>query len=63
MGEVKIGVIGLSTLETPTSTSGFIDNLFPEYKFLPYTDIVIQKSKELREQGADAVLIVSHVGN
>lgn len=45
LGDVKIGVIGLSTLETPTSTSGFIDKIFPEYKFLPYTDIVIKKSK------------------
>ena len=63
LGDVKIGVIGLSTLETPTSTSGFIDKIFPEYKFLPYTDIVIEKSKELREQGANAVIVVSHVGN
>lgn len=45
LGDVKIGVIGLSTLETPTATSGFIDHIFPDYKFLPYTDIVIQKSK------------------
>ena len=63
LGGLKIGVIGLSTVETPTSTSGFIENLFPKYKFLPYTDIVLAKSQELRSQGANAVLIVSHVGN
>lgn len=63
LGEIKIGVIGLSTEESKTSTAGFTSKLFPDYKFLPYTDIVIQRSQELRDQGADAVLIVSHVGN
>jgi 2',3'-cyclic-nucleotide 2'-phosphodiesterase (5'-nucleotidase family) len=33
---MKIGVVGLSTLETPTSTSGFTNGKFPPYRFLPY---------------------------
>ena len=45
LGDVKIGVIGLTTMETKTSSSAFLDNSFPNYKFLPYTDIVINKSK------------------
>ena len=45
------------------STSGFVDKLFPEYKFLPYKDIVIEYSSKLKQKGANAVLIVSHVGN
>lgn len=31
---IRVGVIGLSTLETPASTAGFSGNLFPAYKFL-----------------------------
>jgi hypothetical protein len=35
-------VIGLSTVETPFTTSGFIDGLFPEtYKFEEYKEVVI----------------------
>ena len=36
---------------------------FPDYEFLPYKDIVIEESKKLRSQGANIVLILSHVGN
>lgn len=39
---IKVGVIGLSTVETPTTTSGFSSHLFPQYKFLDYRDIVIE---------------------
>ena len=60
---IKIGVIGLSTVETLTTTGAFNDGLFPRYKFNEYSDIVIEQSKKLREQGANAVLILSHVGN
>lgn len=41
---INIGVIGLSTIETPTTTSGFGAgaNKFPKYQFLDYKDIVIK---------------------
>lgn len=29
VGDIKIGVIGLATIESPMSTSGFVDKLFP----------------------------------
>lgn len=60
---IKIGVIGLSTVETPATTNGFASNLFPRYQFVNYTSKVIERSAKLRELGANAVLIVSHVGN
>ena len=31
---IRVGVIGLSTLQTPASTAGFSSNLFPAYKFM-----------------------------
>lgn len=31
---VKIGVIGLATTETPSTTAAFAKGLFPKYKFL-----------------------------
>ena len=60
---VKIGVIGLSTIYTPTTTNAFKNKLFPDYKFLQYKDLVIAESKKLRKEGADVVLIVGHLGN
>lgn len=60
---IRIGVIGLTTIFTPDTTNAFKQKLFPEYKFLNYTDIVITESKKLKKNGANAVLIVAHVGN
>jgi 2',3'-cyclic-nucleotide 2'-phosphodiesterase (5'-nucleotidase family) len=57
-GEVKIGVIGLSTIETVYKTNGDISNM----KFEDYKNVVVENSKLLRQQGADAVVILSHVG-
>jgi len=39
---IRIGVIGLSTTETPTTTNAFNSGLFPRYKFLDYLNIVEQ---------------------
>lgn len=60
---IRIGVIGLITINTPTTTNAFKNKLFPEYKFLNYTDIVINESKKLKKAGANAVLVVGHLGN
>lgn len=38
---LKVGVIGLATIETPFTTNAFKNKLFPEYKFQNYTAIVI----------------------
>jgi len=60
---IRIGVIGLSTIETPTTTSAFNNGLFPKYEFLQYLSIVEAESKKLRKKGANAVLLVTHVGD
>lgn len=60
---IKIGVIGLSTLETLTTTAGFSSHKFPDYKFLHYKDIVISEASKLRKNGANAVILLTHVGN
>lgn len=39
---LKIGVIGLSTTQTPSTTAAFAKKLFPEYKFLSYKQVVIE---------------------
>lgn len=60
---IKIGVIGLSTIYTPNTTDAFNKGKFPQYKFLDYKDVVINESKKLKKAGANAVLVVAHVGN
>ena len=60
---IKIGVIGLSTIFTPITTNAFKNKLFPEYKFLEYKDVVITESQKLKKAGADAILVLGHIGN
>lgn len=58
-GKIKIGVIGLTTLETVAKTK-----YFPKDKFdiLDYKAVVESTSLQLRKNGCQAVLILSHVG-
>jgi len=58
-GKIKIGVIGLITIETNEKTSGFPNNKFD---LMAYKPTVERLSKELKSKGANAVIIVSHVG-
>lgn len=53
----------MATQETPSSSGAFSDKMFPPYQFLDYAEIVMRESKQLKEKGADAVLILSHMGN
>jgi 5'-nucleotidase len=59
----KVGVIGLITTDTPVTSSGFTQHLFPDYKFKDYTDFVLAEAKSLRSNGAHAVVIMAHEGN
>lgn len=59
----KIGVIGLITVDTPSTSSGFTQHMFPDYKFKDYADIVNNEAKALRANGAHAVLVMAHEGN
>ena len=58
MGEINLGVIGLTTIETPFTTSGNLTNI----KFAEYREVVIKLSTSLRKKGAHAVVLVSHAG-
>ena len=54
----KLGVIGLSTLETPFSTLTDISDL----KYEEYERIVKIESIKLKEQGANAIIVLGHIG-
>lgn len=58
IGKVKIGVIGLATLETPSTTAGDLSNIH----FTNYLPAIKSSSVKLRSLGADAVVLLSHVG-
>jgi 5'-nucleotidase len=58
-GAARIGIIGLSTPDTPNVTTA------ANVASLDFTDPVaatVQAAKELRAQGADAVIVVAHMG-
>lgn len=57
--KIKIGVIGLITLETVAKTQGFNKDRFDIFD---YKKIVEQEAQKLRTAGCQAVLILSHVG-
>ena len=56
-------MIGLSTIFTPITTGAFVKGKFPKYQFLAYRNIVIRESKRLRKEGANAVVLIAHVGD
>ena len=56
--KVKIGIIGLATKETPASTNTHIEEL----SFEDYVKTVNEESKKLREQGANAIVVLGHIG-
>ena len=54
----KLGIIGLSTLETSYTTTTVISDL----KYEEYERIIKSESMRLKEQGANAVLVLAHIG-
>ena len=58
-GKIKIGVIGLMTLETIGKTSGFPNNKFI---ITNYYQAIQRQVNIIREKGATAVLALTHVG-
>lgn len=60
---IKIGAIGLATLQTPSTTAGFEKGLFPKYRFEQYKAIILEESSKLKKSGANAIIVVGHVGN
>ena len=58
-GAARVGIVGLSTPDTPNVTMSM------NVESLQFTDPVaatIEAARELREQGADAVIVIAHIG-
>lgn len=58
-GRLKLGIIGLSTLDTPNTTRP------DQIKALAFTDLrdaTLREAKILREKGAQIILLTAHVG-
>ncbi len=58
VGGLKIGVIGLLTVNTPSTTATDLQGL----QILEYNNITIMESNNLRNNGADLVILQCHVG-
>lgn len=58
VGSLKIGVFGLTTVQTPYATGMDVSG----FTFDDYLEIAIQQSSILRKAGADIVLLTAHVG-
>ena len=58
IGEVKIGVIGLTTVKI--YHQHHYD--FPELEFYEYRDIILEESTKLKSKGANAIILLGHFG-
>ena len=58
IGGIKLGLIGITTVETPASTNVVL----PDLKFEEYKKIIEEESKKLKNEGADAIIVLGHVG-
>jgi 5'-nucleotidase len=56
---VKIGIIGLATVETPQTTLGANVS---DLSFKPLVETVVRESKALRQQGVTVVIVNAHAG-
>jgi 2',3'-cyclic-nucleotide 2'-phosphodiesterase / 3'-nucleotidase / 5'-nucleotidase len=58
-GPLKIGIIGLSTVETPRTTRAInVANL----RFVDAAPVVSERAAALRARGANAIVVIGHVG-
>lgn len=59
VGKLKVGVIGLSTLDTPKTTrTTYVRGL----QFADLKESTMREAKALRQSGADVILVTAHVG-
>jgi 2',3'-cyclic-nucleotide 2'-phosphodiesterase (5'-nucleotidase family) len=59
VGSFKVGVIGITTVETPRTTMAI--NV-ADLRFVAPAPIVNERARALRARGANAVIVVAHVG-
>ncbi len=58
VNDIEVGIIGLTTLDTPTSTN---PNNVRELQFLEYEAALRETLPRVEAQGADLVLLIAHV--
>ena len=58
-GGIKVGLIGISTVDTPKTT---IAVNFAGLKVLPPAGVVETRAAELRKEGANLVVVIAHAG-
>ncbi|HYW49641.1 MAG TPA: 5'-nucleotidase C-terminal domain-containing protein, partial [Gemmatimonadaceae bacterium] len=58
-GPYKVGIIGISTIETPKTTRAI--NV-TDLRFIDPAPVVSERAKALRAQGADVIVVTGHVG-
>ena len=55
---IKIGLIGILTEETKTSTTITLDDLY----FEDYAKVINTEAEKMKNEGVDAVIVLAHVG-
>lgn len=58
-GPLKVGIIGISTVETPKTTRAI--NV-TDLRFIDPAPVVSARAQALRAQGADVIIVTGHVG-
>ena len=58
MGDIRVGVIGLTTVLTPSTSSGDVSGL----EFLEYISVVNGHAASLKSRGVDIVIVTAHIG-
>ena len=58
LDKVKVGVIGLATVQTKSTTSGDLTGI----EILDYYEIIKNESKKLKAEGANVIVLLTHFG-
>lgn len=58
VNDIKIGLIGLTSLTTPTST--FPDHVI-DYTFLPYEQVLEEYVPKVKAEGAELIMVLGHI--
>ena len=58
-GPVRVGIIGVSTVETPRTT---LAANVSDLRFVDPVPVVVERARSLRERGAHLVVVVAHAG-
>ena len=56
--KIKIGIIGLTTITTKITNKKNVKDV----EFLPYVNVIKEKSSELKKNGTDVIILLLHLG-